>query len=304
MKPRRSVLSVPGHVAKMHLKASLSTADVVMLDLEDSVPIDAKTAARRNVIRSLKELDWNGKTVTVRVNAADTPFAFRDLIDVVEAAGTGLDAVVIPKADHPGDIHFVSRLIDGIEMAAEMPPKTLGIEAIIESAAGLCNVERIAAASRRLKTLTFGIADYSASIGARLVSLSGHGEGEEGYPGHRWHFQMSRLVMAAKAHGLMAIDAPYGNFKDTSGLERAALMACALGFDGKWAIHPAQLDTINGVFTPAAEDIKRALEVIDAYEKAQASGRGAAALDGRMIDQATVRLARQLKEQALWLGLV
>ena len=304
MKPRRSILSVPGHVSKMHHKASSSTADIVMLDLEDSVPLDAKAAARRSVIRSLQELDWNGKTVTVRVNATDTPFAYRDLLEVVEAVGPHLNAVVIAKVDHPGDIHFVSRLLDGIEMAGEPPSKALGIEAIIESAAGLCNVERIAAASRRLITLTFGIADYSASIGARLVSLSGHGEGEEIYPGHRWHFEMSRLVMAAKAHGLMTIDAPYGNFRDTPGLERSALMACALGFDGKWAIHPDQLDTINGVFTPAAEDIKRALDVIDAYEKAQAEGRGAASFDGRMIDQATVRMARQLKEQALWLSLI
>jgi citrate lyase beta subunit len=288
----------------MHQKARSSPADIIMLDLEDSVPLDAKTAARQSVVRSLKELDWSDKTVTVRVNATDTPFAYRDLIDVVEAVGPRLDAVVIPKVDHPGDIHFVSRLLDGIEMAGGQPPRALGIEAIIESAAGLCRVERIAAASRRLKTLTFGIADYSASVGARLVSLSGHGEEEALYPGHRWNFEMSRLVMAAKAHQLMAIDAPYGNFKDTAGLERSSSMACALGFDGKWAIHPDQLDTINGVFTPAAEDVKRALDVIDAYEKAQTSGRGAASLNGRMIDQATVRMARQLKEQALWLGLI
>ena len=148
----------------------------------------------------------------------------------------------------------------------------------------------------------FGVADYSASIGARLVSISGHGEKEEAlYPGHRWNFALSRMVMAAKARGLLAIDAPYGNFRDPDGLQRASVMACALGCDGKWAIHPAQLDTINTVFSPSPEDIERARTVLDAYEKAKTAGRGAASVDGRMIDQATVRLAKQLWERAKYL---
>ena len=303
MRPRRSILSVPGHLAKMHQKAALSEADVIMLDLEDSVPWEEKERARQCVIQSLSALDWGRRTVTVRVNSTDTPFAYRDVIDVAAAAGSLIDSVVLPKTDHPGDVYFVSRLLDGIEkeQGIENP---IGIEAIIESASGLAHVEGIARSSRRLQTLVFGIADFSASIGARLVSLSGHGEDESVYPGHRWHFAMSRLVMAAKANQLLAIDAPYGNFKDHKGLEASAVMSCALGFDGKWAIHPAQIGLINRVYAPAPADIQRARKVIEAFEQAQQVGRGAAALEGRMIDHATYRLARQMRDQAKFLGLL
>ena len=183
--------------------------------------------------------------------------------------------------------------------------RPIGIEASIETAEGLAQVQAIAIASHRIRTLVFGIADYAASVGARLVSLSGHGEREEEiYPGHRWHYALSRIVMAAKANDLMAIDAPYGNFKDEAGLARAAGMACALGCDGKWAIHPLQIETINKVFTPAREDIERARRIIAADDAARAGGRGAVAVDGRMVDQATVRLARRLQAQARQLGLL
>jgi malyl-CoA/(S)-citramalyl-CoA lyase len=304
MKPRRSILSVPGHVEKMHPKARQSRADVVMLDLEDSVPPEAKETARTAVVNALRTIDWGAKIVTARINALDTPFGYRDLLVLAEEAGERLDAVVIPKVDDRADIHFADKMLTGIEMAKGLSAR-IGLEAIIESARGLANVGEIAAASGRLATLIFGVADYSASIGARLASISGHGEKEEElYPGHRWHFAMSRLVMAAKAHGLMAIDAPYGNFKDTSGLRRAAVMAAALGCDGKWAIHPEQLDTINAVFTPAPADIERARRVIAAYTEAQAAGRGAVSVDGRMVDRASLRLAQQLWEQARHLKLV
>ena len=304
MKPRRSTLSVPGHVEKMHHKARLSHADVIMLDLEDSVPLEAKEIARETVARSLLALDWRDKIVTARINGLDTPFGYRDLLVLTEEAGHRLDSVVVPKIDHSGDIHFVDRMLNGIEMNKHITNR-IGIEAIIESAQGLEKVSEISGASPRLKTLVFGVADYSSSIGARLVSLSGHGEMEEDhYPGHRWNFVMSRLVMAAKAHGLMAIDAPYGNFKDPGGLRRASATACALGFDGKWAIHPDQLEIINAVFSPTPEDIDRARRILEAYDAAKAEGRGAVSVDGRMIDQATVRLARQLWEHAHHLNLL
>ena len=290
-------------MAKMHQKASLSAADVIMLDLEDSVPLDQKAAARRQVCQALTTIDWGRHTVTVRINSTDTPFAYRDVIEVVSTAGSAIDALVLPKADHPGDVHFVSRLLQGIEKETGLE-SPIGIEASIESAAGLSQVEAIAGASDRLRSLVFGIADYSASVGARLVSLSGHGENESLYPGHRWHFVMSRMVMAAKAHNLLAIDAPFGNFKDPSGLESSAVVACALGFDGKWAIHPDQIGTINRVFAPGTEDLQRAQKVIAAFEQAQAEGRGAAAVEGRMVDHATYRLARQLVSQARFLGLL
>lgn len=304
MKPRRSNLSVPGHLKKMHGKASESLADVVMLDLEDSVPVDMKAAARDQVIESLRELNWEKKTVTVRINALDTPFAYRDLLEVAEHAGHVIDAIVIPKVNHPGDVYFTDRLLSGIEMSKETGA-VVGVEASIETAEGMMRAGEIAGASTRVKTLVFGIADYSASIGARLVSISGHGEKEEElYPGHRWNFALGHMVMNAKAHGCLAIDAPYGNFKDLEGLRRSAVMASALGCDGKWAIHPSQIDVINEVFTPSQEEIALAAKVIEAIAQAGAEGKGAVAVEGRMVDQATVRLASQLWQQARYLGLV
>jgi malyl-CoA/(S)-citramalyl-CoA lyase len=304
MKPRRSNLSVPGHLTKMHGKASDSNADVVMLDLEDSVPIEEKQNARTQVIESLLSLNWERKIVTVRINALDTPFAYRDLLEVAEQAGHIVDAIVLPKVNQPGDVFFADRLLNGIEMNTKKTAP-IGLEASIETAEGLLYASEIVKASSRIKSLVFGIADYSASIGARLVSISGHGEKEEElYPGHRWHFAISNMVMHAKAFGAMAIDAPYGNFKDTEGLRRSAVMACALGCDGKWAIHPSQIDVINEVFTPSAEDIALAAKVIEANTLAQSEGKGAIAVEGRMVDQATVRLATKVWEQAKYLNLV
>jgi len=304
MKPRRSVLSVPGHVAKMHRKAAASAADVLMLDLEDSVPIDRKEAARRQVIESLLSLDWQGKTLTVRMNSLDTPFGYRDVIDLAEKAGERLDAIVIPKANGPEEVHCVSRLLDGITLRQGFS-NTIGLEPIIETARGMDNISRTAKASPRLKTLVFGIVDYSESIGARLISLSGHGENEaDVYPGHRWHFALSRIAMAAKANGLMAIDAPFGNFRDLSGLRGSTRLACALGLDGKWVIHPDQIAVVNEIFSPARADIARAERVIRAHEEAMKNGRGAASIDGSLVDNATIRLARQLYEKARQLGMV
>jgi len=304
MLPRRSILSVPGHVEKMHAKALGSKADALLFDLEDSVPPEAKADARRLVIRTLQSAGERTPQLSVRINALDTPFGYRDLLEVAEAAGDRIDTVVIPKVNHPGDIHFAERMLDGIELAAGKP-LPIGIEASIETAQGLERVRSIAASGPRVQTLVFGIADYSASVGARLVSLSGHGEKEDDiYPGHRWHYALSRIVMTAKAHGLMAIDAPYGYFKDDAGLEKAATMACALGCDGKWAIHPAQIDTLNRVFTPSAEDMARAKKILAAANAAEAKGRGAVAVEGRMVDQATVGLARRVWEQARALHLV
>lgn len=288
----------------MHGKASESQADVIMLDLEDSVPVEEKSNARDQVIDSLLNLDWEKKMVTVRINALDTPFAYRDLLAIAENAGHIIDAIVIPKVNHPGDIYFADRMLNGIEMG-KAGSLSIGLEASIETAEGLLHATEIVQASNRVKTLVFGIADYSASIGARLVSISGHGEREEElYPGHRWHFAISNMVMHAKAHGALAIDAPYGNFKDADGLRRSAVMACALGCDGKWAIHPSQIEVINEVFTPSQEEIALAAKVIEANTLAKTEGRGAIAVEGRMVDQATVRLATQLWEQARYLHLV
>jgi malyl-CoA/(S)-citramalyl-CoA lyase len=303
MKPRRSILSVPGHIEKMHAKASDSAADVVMLDLEDSVPVDAKKTARTLTIQSLTNMDWQNRIISVRCNGLGTPFGYRDILEVCEQAGHVIDTMVIPKVHHAGDIYFVHRLLHGIEMNKGIEKK-IGIEASIESAQGLENVTGIAGSSDRIQTLIFGIADFSESIGVRLASISGHGEGEEEiYPGHRWHFVLSRIAVAAKAKGLAAIDSPFGNFKDPDGLRRSSAMSCALGYDGKWVIHPSQIDIVNEIFSPAIEDIERAKKIIQAHEEAVQSGRGAVAVEGRMVDKATVRLAQKLMAQAEYLNL-
>ncbi len=304
MKSRRSILSVPGHIEKMHQKAMTGAADVVMLDLEDSVPLDAKENARDQVIRTLMDQPAGERTITVRINGIDSAFGYRDLLQIVTKAGDRIDTVVIPKVNDPGDIHFVDRLLTGIELDKGMADP-IGIEASIETAQGMERVSEIVRASRRIRTLVFGIADYSASVGARIVSISGHGENEESiYPGHRWNFAISRMVMAAKANNAMAIDAPYGNFKDPDGLERSASMSCALGCDGKWAIHPDQIGIINRVFSPTETQIQQAKRILDANAAARDQGKGAVAVDGRMVDQATVHLAKKLWEQAKQLKLV
>ena len=300
-RPCRTLISVPGNKAKMHAKAATSNVDVIMLDLEDSVPADEKEVARKTVVDSLLSLDFNTKRAALRINSLDTPFAYKDLIQVVETAGDRIETVVVPKVNHEADIHFTSRMLDGIEMALGQKSR-IRIQACIETTQGLARINEIASADARLSSLSFGIADYQASIGAALVSISGHGENEEEvYPGHRWHFQLSRMVMAAKANGLIALDAPFGNFRDDEGLKKSASLAKALGCDGKWVIHPDQIDTVNQVFTPPAEEIQRARRILDAADD---RSRGAVAVDGRMVDQATIRIARRVWDQAVFLGQV
>jgi citrate lyase beta subunit len=299
MIPRRSILSVPGHKEKMHLKAAQSAADMIMLDLEDSVPLDAKELARLVVAKSLENLDWGRRTVSVRINGLDTPFAYKDILNVVGIKKTCLHSLVVPKVNDISDIHFVARFLDGIEMDVHLETP-IKIEASIETAQGLANINRIAKSSNRLISLVFGIADYTASIGARLVSMSGHGDDDlDVYPGHRWHFALSRIVMAAKANHLMAIDAPYGNFKNMEGLYKSASMARAIGCDGKWAIHPDQLTLINTCFSPLPEDVEKSTRILEACQNRKQNA--VIAIDGHMIDQATVRLAQQTCEMANYL---
>ncbi len=299
---RRSVLSVPGSSDKMISKGLELPADEIMLDLEDGVALEEKEGARSRVIRALKDHDWGDRVRAYRINGLDTPFAYRDIIDVVEQAGEGIDVIVIPKVEKAADVQFVALLLSQIEMNVGLK-KPIGLEASIETALGMLNVKEIAFASPRLETLVFGIADYGASLTMPSSGVSGHGDAEEDLI-PRWHFPLSRMVMAAKAAGLAAIDAPYGDFEDETGLKKSCQQSASLGYDGKWAIHPAQLDTINETFTPSAEDISRAQIILKAYEKVKASGEGATALDGKMVDAASVRLARVTYEQARRLGLV
>ncbi|HEX2868109.1 MAG TPA: CoA ester lyase [Ignavibacteriales bacterium] len=303
-KPQRSVLSVPGHIQKMHLKASKSNADVIMLDLEDSVPVEEKENARKVVLSSLKEIDWKGKTISVRINGIDTPFAYRDIISLAEASGSRIDSFVIPKVNAPSEVHFVSHLLDGIESNIGIKNR-IGLELSIETAEGMENVSEIARSTARAKSLVFGIADFSASIGARLISISGHGEREdEIYPGHRWHYALSRMVVSGKANGLRVIDAPFGNYNDPEGLRKSAGLSLALGCEGKWAIHPSQIDVINEVYSPTPEEIERAQKIVEAHLLAEARGLGAVSLEGRMVDRATIRMAKDLLSKAKYLELI
>ena len=301
----RSELAVPGNRPELFAKAAASEADVVFLDLEDSVPPQEKENARRNVIAALHEVDWNAKTVSVRINGLDTHYAYRDVVDVLEQAGERLDLLMLPKAGCAGDLHVLDVLAGQIEAACGRK-KRIGFEIIIETALGMENIGAIAAASRRNESLHFGVADYAASTGARSISIGGmHPDyailaeaGTAGararHPADMWHYALARLVVAARAHGLRPIDGPFGDFSDAEGFRAAAGRAAALGCEGKWAIHPAQIRDANAVMTPAEADIRQARRILAALEEAGAAGRAAVSLDGRMIDRASIRQAEAL----------
>ena len=292
----RSELAVPGSRPELFEKAAASGADYVFLDLEDAVAPDEKEAARRNVIEALGDVDWRGsnKTISVRVNGLDTHYMYRDLIDVVEQAGAHLDTILVPKVGVPGDIYAVDALLTQLEQAMGLSHR-IGVEALVETALGMANVEAVAASSPRLEALHFGVADYAASCRARTISIGGL---NPDYPGDQWHSALSRMLVACRANGLRAIDGPFGDFGDPDSFIAGARRAAALGYDGKWAIHPSQIDLANDVFTPPESEVDQARRVLLALEEADAAGRGAAQLDGRMIDAASARMARNVVETA------
>jgi malyl-CoA/(S)-citramalyl-CoA lyase len=293
---QRSTLAVPGSRPELFSKAWSGDADVVFLDLEDSVAPAEKEAARANVIEALRAFDWaaRGISICVRVNGLDTPYFLRDLWDVAEAAGDRLDTVMVPKVGVPADVALVDALLAQVERARGYR-RRIGIEVIIETALGLANVEAIAQASPRLEALHFGVADLAASLRARTVQIGGL---NPDYPGDPWHAHLARTVTAARAYGLRPIDGPFGDFKDPDGYRAAARRAAALGCDGKWAIHPSQVALANEVFTPPPEEVARARRILEALEAAEREGRGAAQMDGKMIDAASARMARNVVEIA------
>lgn len=286
---QRSELAVPGSSPGMFDKALSSDADYVFLDLEDAVAPGDKEQARRNVIEALNELDWRGagKTVSVRVNGIDTHYFYRDMVDVLEQAGHKLDTVLLPKAGVAADIYLADALITQIS-AAKTITHEIGLEALIETALGMANVEQIAVASQRLEALHFGVADLAASLRARTVNIGGL---NPDYPGDQWHAGLVRLATACRAYGLRPVDGPFGDFNDPDGFLAAARRAAALGFEGKWAIHPSQIELANQVFSPSDAEVERARCILQALDEAKAEGRGAAQLDGRMIDAASARMA-------------
>ena len=290
-RPRRSCLSVPGSSPKMLQKAPGLPADEVFMDLEDSVAPLAKEEARGNVIEALKEGDWTGKTVVVRVNGVYTKWCYRDVVDIVENAGHLLDCIMIPKVEYPSDVVFVAELLRQIEESIGLD-RQVGIEAQIETATGLKNIHEIAHASDRTETLIFGPADMSASLGLPTVTA---GLPMPGYPGDHWHFVLSTILVAARDAGLQAIDGPYLLIKDLDGFRDMSMRSRALGYDGKWALHPGQIDVLNEVFTPTQDEYDKAEAILDAYKHAtEVERRGAVMFGNEMIDEASRKMAEQL----------
>src|SRR3954454_13291750 len=289
---RRPCHAVPGSNQRFIEKAVGLEADEIFLDLEDAVAPGEKDAAREQVIASLRTLDFGAKTVVVRVNGTDTPHYYKDLIAVVEQAGRHIDAVMLPKVRTPGDVEMTAKLLSQIELACGYEVGRIGIEAQIEDATGLLACEAIAAASPRTETLIFGPGDYSANVGIPVPTI---GAAPEGYPGDHLNYVFSRLVVAARAAGIQAIDGPYARVGDDDGLRERARLARALGMDGKWTIHPGQIAVVNDVFTPARGDWERAEAMLEAYARAQsADGRGAAMFEGEMIDEANRKMAERV----------
>jgi citrate lyase subunit beta/citryl-CoA lyase len=291
VKASRSLLVVPASNLEMAGKALASAADSVLLDLEDAVAPDEKADARKQVVHALKELDWWNRPTLYRANALDTPYFYRDVIEVVEEAGGGLDSVLIPKVQRPEDLHVAAALLSQIELAVGLEPGKVKIEAQIESAEGLVNVDAIARATERLEALHFGPGDFAASLRMPYRSIGVMDEWDEVYPGHRFHYAMQRIVVAARAAGLRGVDGPVADYRNEEGLRESCLVARSLGFDGKWCIHPAQIETVNEVFSPTEKEIEWARKVVAAYEEANAAGTGAISVEGQMIDAASIKMA-------------
>ena len=289
---QRSELAVPGSSPKMFEKALNSNADYVFLDLEDAVSPNDKITARQNVIKALKEINWRekGKTISVRINSLDTHYMYRDVIEIIEEVGEKVDTLLLPKAGTASDVYMLDCLLTQIETNKKIKNK-IGIECLIETALGMSNIKEIAQSSDRLEALHFGVADYAASLRARTVVIGGL---NPDYPGDQWHHGLSQLVMTCRAYGLRAIDGPFGDFNDSEAYIAAAKRGAAIGIEGKWAIHPSQIDLANKVFSPPDSEVNKAKRILEELEKAAKEGKGAAQLDGRMIDAASARMAENI----------
>lgn len=299
MRLRRSELSTPASNERMMEKAAASDADLIFLDLEDSVSYLEKVPSRAKVVKALKTLDWGKKTRAVRVNDLETEYTYQDLITVVEEAGEYLDLIILPKVKSAKDVWWVDVLLTQIEKRLRRT-RRIGIEVLIEEVEAIIHVEEIARASSRLEALIFGPADYSASQGMNSNVISGS---LAEYPGDPWHYARNKLVIAARAAGIDAIDGAYPDFKDLDGYRRECIHAKTLGFVGKWAIHPSQISIANQVFSPTQEEVDYARRVDAAYADALANGLGAVAIDGRMIDVAVVRSLRNTLQKADMIGM-
>ncbi|MFK8081953.1 MAG: CoA ester lyase [Granulosicoccus sp.] len=305
----RSELAVPGSQPDLFAKAAESNADVIFLDLEDAVAPDEKAQARKNIIAALNDMDWGEKTLSIRINGLDTHYMYRDVVDIVEQAGERLDLVMVPKVGTAADVYAVDMLLTQIEDAMGYQ-KRIGLEHIIETALGMQNVTEIAAASKRNESLHFGVADYAASTRARTTVIGGVNPDysvltdaapsaeRQVHWGDMWHYALARMVVACRANGLRPVDGPFGDFKDPDGYRAAAKRAAVLGCEGKWAIHPSQIDLANEVMSPSEEEVTKARRILEAMAEAEKAGKGAVSLDGRLIDYASIRQAEVLVEKA------
>jgi citrate lyase subunit beta/citryl-CoA lyase len=300
--PRRSCLSVPASSEKMVAKAATLAADMIFLDLEDSVTPSEKPAARQRAVAALRDIEWHDKVVGVRVNAWDSPFTVDDLVTVVTATSARLDIVMLPKVQTPGEVEAVSLMLDQLEQSAGFTRGHVGIEIQIETARGLVDVERICGASHRLEAVHLGPGDMAASLEMPVISGGVH---LDEYPGDHFHYVFSRILVAARANGLQALDGPYFRIKDLDGLRDYTQRSRVLGFDGKWALHPDQVAIINELFSPTPEQFERACAMLDAYEQATAvDGRGAVWFESEMIDEASRKMAAKFVARGERAGLV
>lgn len=299
MRLRRCELSTPGSNEKMIRKALGSNADVVFLDLEDAVAPNQKVEARGKVIEALRTLDWGRKTRAVRMNNIETEYAYQDVIETVEKAGEFLDVIIIPKVKAARDVFWVDTLLTQIETRLRLR-RRIALEVLIEEVQALINVEEIARSSPRLEAIIFGPGDFSASQGVRMKTIGGT---VDTYPGDIWHYARSKIVVAARAAGIEAIDGPYADFRNPDGYREEAVRSATMGFVGKWAIHPSQIDIANEIYSPSPEEVERARKLEAAYAKAEAEGLGAVTFDGVMIDAASVRIIRNVIDKANLIGM-
>ncbi len=302
-RPNRCQLFGPGSNTKLFAKMATSAADVINLDLEDSVAPNDKPKARANVIEAIGAVDWGNKTLSVRINGLDTPFWYRDVVDILEQAGDRIDQIMIPKVGCAADLYAVDALVTAIE-AAKGRQKRIAFEVIIESAAGIAHVEEIAAASPRLQAMSLGAADFAASMGMATTGIGGTQENyymlHEGakYWSDPWHWAQTAIVAACRTHGILPVDGPFGDFSDDDGYRAQALRSATLGMVGKWAIHPKQIALANEVFTPSEKAVTEAREILAAMEEAKAAGAGATVYKGRLVDIASIKQAEVIVRQA------
>ncbi|WP_171229027.1 L-malyl-CoA/beta-methylmalyl-CoA lyase [Ruegeria sp. HKCCA4008] len=302
-RPNRCQLFGPGSNTKLFPKMAASAADVINLDLEDSVAPSDKNIARANVIEALNTVDWGNKYMSVRINGLDTPYWYRDVVDVLEQAGDRLDQIMIPKVGCASDVYAVDALVTAIERAKGRT-KPISFEVIIESAAGIAHVEEIAASSPRLQAMSLGAADFAASMGMQTTGIGGTQEnyymlreGEKHWS-DPWHWAQAAIVAACRTHGVLPVDGPFGDFSDDEGYIAQAKRSATLGMVGKWAIHPKQIALANQVFTPSDEAVSEAREILAAMEQAKANGEGATVYKGRLVDIASIKQAEVIVAQA------